>query len=116
MHAPPHPPTQSPQAAFRKGTFTGVSALPRLTLRRVRSVARYNHTDPAEAAAAGGSSGSNAAGGSHRRGGGGAGFGSTAAAAAAAAARAAASSVTDDELGPAAQCILSAGECILWAG
>jgi hypothetical protein len=71
------------QAQLSLGTARGASALPRLTLRRVRSVGRWNHNGEQKplAAAAGG----------------------------AAAAAAAAAGVSEDELSPAAHMILKAG-------
>jgi hypothetical protein len=77
------------QAEYRRGTATGSSALPRLTLRRVRSVSRWSHNVP------GAADGSSAGGGR---------------AAAAAAAEAAAG---DEDISPAAQCILSAGVLVM---
>jgi hypothetical protein len=67
------------QAQLSLGTARGASALPRLTLRRVRSVGRWNHNGDPAAAATGGP------------------------------ATAAAAGVSDDDLSPAAQMILKAG-------
>lgn len=82
------------QAEFRKGTGGGSSALPRLTLRRVRSVSRWNHhtdtpSSPSTKARGSSSSGAAAAGG---RGG-------------------SEPWMDDTELTSAAQCIMSAGVC-----
>lgn len=68
------------QAEVSLGTMRGSSALPRLTLRRVRSVGRYNHNG--DAADGGSSKG---------------------------AAAAAAAGLSGEDLGPAAQMIIKAG-------
>ena len=74
-------------AGFRKHTKPGATALPRLTLRRVRSVSRWNHHSAAGSSGGGWQDGSNAA-----------------------------AAAADDwdgssELTAAAQCIMSAGGC-----
>jgi hypothetical protein len=80
------------QAGFHKGTGTGSTALPRLTLRRVRSVGRWNHHGSSDGSSGAGSSSG--------------GWARTAAAAAAGG--------DDSELTAAAQCILTAGQLACW--
>lgn len=75
-------------ADFQRGTARGASALPRLTLRRVRSVTRWDHTDYSSSSSAADNSSSSAHGSSSEL----------------------LTEADDGELSPAAQQILKAGE------